>query len=88
MLAALQHVGVAYLVEREGGWDAIKRWEDTLSLGEQQRIGLARVLYHRPAFAVLDECTDAVSVDAERALYQALFDANVTCVTISKRVSM
>lgn len=30
-------VGVPYLVEREGGWDTTKRWEDTLSLGEQQR---------------------------------------------------
>lgn len=88
MLSAMESVGVAYLVEREGGWDAAKRWEDTLSLGEQQRIALARVLYHKPAFAVLDECTDAVSVDVEKTLYQALFDASVTCITISKRLAL
>lgn len=88
MMDALTRVGVAYLVEREGGWDVRKRWEDTLSLGEQQRIALARVLFHRPAFAVLDECTDAVSVDVERALYTALFEAGVTCITISKRLAL
>eukprot|EP00041_Stephanoeca_diplocostata_P005046 m.55299 g.55299 ORF g.55299 m.55299 type:complete len:1330 (+) comp15539_c0_seq7:165-4154(+) len=88
MLAALTQVGVPYLVDREGGWDTTKRWEDTLSLGEQQRIGLARLLFHKPAFAVLDECTDAVSVDAEKQLYESLHNNAVTCITISKRLAL
>ena len=29
------------------------RWEDVLSLGEQQKIGVARMLYHSPAFGVM-----------------------------------
>jgi ABC-type uncharacterized transport system fused permease/ATPase subunit len=56
--ACLEHVGIFYLVaqfEKEGGWDAEKTWEDVFSGGEMQRMGLARVFYHQPAFAVLDE---------------------------------
>lgn len=40
------------------GWDREVRWEDVLSLGEQQRMGIARMLYHEPRFAVLDEYVD------------------------------
>lgn len=37
----LQHVRLTYLLEREeGGWDANLNWEDILSLGEQQRLGM------------------------------------------------
>jgi len=87
LLAILKQVNVEMLVERHG-WDSVKPWEHTLSLGEQQRIGLARLLYHRPAFGVLDECTDAVSADDEEGLYRTLHDANVSCITISKRLTL
>jgi ATP-binding cassette subfamily D (ALD) long-chain fatty acid import protein len=46
-----------YLVEREGGWGTVKEWGEVLSLGEQQRLGMARLFFHRPRFAILDECT-------------------------------
>jgi len=39
-------VGLKALGEREG-LDAVRVWEDVLSLGEQQRIGLARLFYHK-----------------------------------------
>ena len=81
LLSLLAQVGIAYLVERWGGdaagvvvaghkgWDHVVQWEDVLSLGEQQRMMMARMLYRKPTFAVLDECTSAVSVDAEEQLY-------------------
>ena len=43
------------------GWDKEVEWEHVLSLGEQQRLGLARMYYHKPAFAVLDVSRTAVA---------------------------
>ena len=58
----LSEVDLEYLVEREGGLDAVVDWGAQLSLGEQQRLGMARLFYHRPKFAILDECTSGVTV--------------------------
>merc|ERR1711991_141582 len=87
VLAALESAGIGYLVPRyDEGLQTRMRWEDTLSLGEQQRMAFARLYYQQPRFSVLDECSDAVSVDQEALLYQRLADSNITCITISKRL--
>eukprot|EP00501_MAST-03F_sp_TOSAG23-6_P001687 GSMAST32.ASY1.ANO1.1758.1 assembled CDS len=59
-----------------------------LSLGEQQRLGVARLFFHAPQFAVLDECTSAVSVDVEENLYRAAHDRGITSITISQRLAL
>jgi ATP-binding cassette, subfamily D (ALD), member 3 len=76
---------LAYLIEREGGFDAVKDWVDVLSGGEKQRMGMARIYYHKPTFAALDECTSAVSVDVEGRLYRKCKELGVTMITISHR---
>lgn len=58
----LTEVDLEYLIEREGGIDSIVDWGAQLSLGEQQRLGMARLFYHTPKFAILDECTSGVTV--------------------------
>ena len=53
-------------------------------MGEQQRMGMARLFYHKPDFAVLDECTSAVSLDVEESLYQYAQECGVTVITITQ----
>ena len=84
----LDLVGIGYLVGRDGGWHIQRKFEDVLSLGEQQRLGMARLFFHNPSFAILDECTDAVSVDVEERLYKAAVSKNIVCITISKRLAL
>lgn len=44
----LEVVEMAGIVEREGGWDTVREWRDTLSGGDKQRIAMARLFYHQP----------------------------------------
>ncbi|CAL5222677.1 g5077 [Coccomyxa viridis] len=84
----LSEVDLEYLVEREGGLDAVVDWGSQLSLGEQQRLGMARLFYHRPKFAILDECTSGVTVDMEERFCQKVKQLGCTCVTISHRPAL
>ncbi|HLJ01687.1 MAG TPA: ABC transporter ATP-binding protein/permease [Bradyrhizobium sp.] len=47
-------------------------WNRMLSLGEQQRLGLARALLHQPQYLFLDEATASLDEASETALYRLL----------------
>mmetsp|Transcript_109 Transcript_109/g.318 ORF Transcript_109/g.318 Transcript_109/m.318 type:complete len:648 (+) Transcript_109:36-1979(+) len=88
LMGLLEEVRLEYLVDREGGWESVQDWADVLSGGEKQRVAMARVFYHRPQFAILDECTSAVSVDVEGHMYNRCRELNITLFTVSHRKSL
>lgn len=68
LFTILEFVQISHIVEREGGWDAQREWRDALSGGDKQLIAMARLFYHKPKYAILDECTSAVTLELEQRL--------------------
>ncbi|KAL4437929.1 hypothetical protein ABPG74_001100 [Tetrahymena malaccensis] len=88
LIEYLRNVNLEYIVNREPKkFEAFEDWYDKLSGGEKQRIAMARMFYHHPKFAILDECTSAVSADVESSLYAYCRKNNITLFTISHRVN-
>ena len=86
--ACLESVGLNYLLARGQGWNQRQKWEETLSGGEKQRLAVARLLYHRPKFAILDEATSAVNMEGEHLLYTACREAGISVLSIGHRPSL
>jgi putative ATP-binding cassette transporter len=75
---ALVAVGLPKLAER---LDEDGHWNRMLSLGEQQRLGLARALLHAPDYLFLDEATASLDEPSEARLYR-LIEEKLPAATI------
>ena len=78
LVAVLQDVGLSHFAER---LDEVAHWNQQLSLGEQQRLGVARAILHAPDFLLLDEATASLDEAAEAACYR-LIEERLPCTTI------
>ncbi|KAL8959162.1 MAG: hypothetical protein Q9193_003923 [Seirophora villosa] len=88
LLRILSTVDIQGIVDRPHGWDAEEEWRDVLSGGLQQRVAMARLFYHQPKYAILDECTSSVTLEIEKAMYEQAKELGVTLMTVSHRRSL
>jgi putative ATP-binding cassette transporter len=65
-------------------------WNRMLSLGEQQRLAIARALLQEPDYLLLDEATASLDAPAEAQLYRLLQDRlkGTTIVSIGHRATL
>lgn len=71
-----------------GGFEAELAWQNTLSLGEQQRVALARLLLSGAKWVFLDEASSALDAENEARLYKILKQRGVTLVSVGHRPSL
>ena len=76
------------VIDRPNGWDSVEEWRDVFSGGLQQRIAMARLFYHKPQYAILDECTSSVTLEMERKMYETAKGLGTTLMTVSHRRSL
>ena len=89
LLGILNILDLEHLVELyPEGMDAEAEWRDVLSGGLQQRVAMARLFYHRPRYAILDECTSSVTLETEKVMYDNAKALGITLMTVSHRRSL
>jgi vitamin B12/bleomycin/antimicrobial peptide transport system ATP-binding/permease protein len=83
----LEATGLSHLRE---ALDETAYWADRLSMGEQQRLSIARALLQKPDWLFLDEATAALDEPAEGMLYRLMLERlpDAAIVSIGHRSSL
>ena len=77
----LVETGLGHLRDFEGGID-------DLSKADVQKICLARVLYHKPLLAILDDALDALSKEDQVEMYNKLRERGITLISTGSDISV
>jgi ATP-binding cassette subfamily C protein len=82
MREALERASAEFVYELPGGLESVVGDRGVLlSSGQRQRIALARALLRRPALLILDEATNALDVENEARILDAIREAIVESKT-------
>jgi ABC-type uncharacterized transport system fused permease/ATPase subunit len=85
----LEAVGLSELAQRfPEGLRAVRNWSEVLSLGEQQRLGVARLLLNGADLVIGDEFTSALDIASEARVYAAIRQLGAAVVSVGHRPSL
>jgi len=82
------HLSDLEVVDVNVSMDTVLDWQSVLSPGRKQRMAFARLLYHCPKYAVLDECTNAIAPRVEADLYERCRKLGITVFSISHKLEL
>ena len=88
LIAVLCQVTFGPILERVGGLDVERDWANMLTVGEQQLLGIARLLMAEPRFAFLDRATSALSLSRVKHIYTILSTTPITYLTLGEHPSL
>ena len=78
----LHGLGLEPVLERTGGLDVERDWDDVLSLGEQQLFSVARVVLAAPRFAFLERPRAALGSEQTDRILSLLWERSITYLTL------
>lgn len=83
----MQDCQIGHLVNK---LHTVMDWNNTLSLGEQQRVAFCRILINQPDIVYLDEATSALDEENEALLYNLIIEhlPNTTIISVAHRSSV
>lgn len=87
---ALERASLSELMANPLGLDQILGRSGTrLSVGQRQRLAIARALYREPKILVLDEATSALDLESERFIQKSLSELShkVTIIVVAHRLA-
>ena len=85
ILEVLASLGLEAVVDRVGGLDVERDWDDLLALGEQQRVVIARLVFERPQFGVLHRIDTTLSPEQVSRTLRLLAAASITAIVFGDR---
>jgi len=88
LISVLCQVTFGPILERVGGLDVERDWANMLTVGEQQLLGIARLLMAQPKFAFLDRSTSALSLSRVKHIYTILSSTPITYLSVGDHPSL
>jgi putative ATP-binding cassette transporter len=85
VLEVLASLGLEAVVDRVGGLDVERDWDDLLALGEQQCVVIARLVLAQPRFGVLHRIDTTLSPEQVSRTLRLLAAASITAIVFGDR---